>query len=76
MVSDRRAALDEATEIRPAMRELVRQEFGKGKAMPVACFPEDNAAVADTRRLTAVAVARGKAGSIVMMLARRMTVSA
>ena len=52
------------------MRELVRQEFGKGNAMPVACFPEDNAAVADTRRLTAVAVARGKAGSIVMMLAR------
>ena len=56
VVSDRRAALDEATEIRPAMRELVRQEFGRGNAMPVVCFPDDNAAVADTRRLTAVVI--------------------
>ena len=56
VVSDRRAALDEATEIRPAMRELVRQEFGQGKAMPVVCFPDDNAAIADTRRLTAVVI--------------------
>ena len=56
VVSDRRAALDEATEIRPVMRDLVRQEFGKGNAMPVACFPDDSAAVADSRKLTAVII--------------------
>ena len=56
VASDRRAALDEASEIRPAMRELVRQEFGRGGAMPVTYFPEDNAAVADSRRLTAVVI--------------------
>ena len=56
VVSDRRAALDEEAEIRPAMRELVRQEFGRGNAMPVVCFPDDNAAVPDTRRLTAVVI--------------------
>lgn len=54
VASDRRAALDEATEIRPAMRDLVRQEFSRGSVMPVICFPEDSAAVADSRRLTAV----------------------
>ena len=56
VASDRRAALDEATEIYPAMRELVKQEFGKGSAMPVVCFPDDGAAVADSRRLTAVVI--------------------
>ena len=54
VASDRRAALDEETEIRPAMRELVRQEFGRGNALAVLCFPEDSAAVPDARRLTAV----------------------
>ena len=38
------------------MRDLVRQEFGRGNAMPVVCFPDDNAAVPDTRRLTAVVI--------------------
>ena len=54
VASDRRAALDEDTEIRPAMRELIRQEFGRGNALAVLCFPEDSAAVPDARRLTAV----------------------
>ena len=56
VASDRRAALDEAAEIQPAMRDLVRREFGKGSIMPVACFPDDSAAVADSRRLTAVVI--------------------
>ena len=56
VASDRRAALDEATEIRPAMLRVVRDEFGKGNAMPVTCFPEDGAAVPDSRRLTAVVI--------------------
>ena len=56
VASDRRAALDEATEIRPAMRDLVRQEFVRGGDLPVVYFPEDGAAVADSRRLTAVVI--------------------
>ena len=56
VASDRRAGLDEATEIRPAMRSIVQQEFSKGNAIPVACFPSDSAAVADSRRLIAVVV--------------------
>ena len=57
VASDRRAALDEATEIRPAMRNIVQQEFNKGNAMPVTYFPADSAAVADSHRLTAVVMA-------------------
>lgn len=56
VASDRRAALDEETEIRPAMRDIVRQEFGRGNAMPVTYFPDNGAAVADSRRLTAVVI--------------------
>ena len=56
VASDRRAALDEDTHIRPAMRDLVRQEFGKGSAMPVVYFPDDAAAVPDARRLTTIVI--------------------
>lgn len=56
VVSDRRASLDEATDIQPAMLNLVRQEFGKGSAMPVIYFPEDSAAITDSRRLTALVI--------------------
>ena len=56
VASDRRAALDEAAEIRPAMRDVVRQEFGRGNALPVSYFPEDGAGVSDSRRLTAVVI--------------------
>ena len=34
----------------------MQQEFSKGNAIPVACFPSDSAAVADSRRLIAVVV--------------------
>ena len=56
VASDRRAGLDEATEIRPAMEKAVRDEFSKGNAMPVAYFPEDGTAVPDSRKLTAVVI--------------------
>ena len=56
VASDRRAALDEEKEIKPAMHNIVQQEFSRGNAMPVACFPADGAAVADSRRLTAVVI--------------------
>ena len=54
VVSDRRASLDEETEIRPAIRKLVEGEFARGAALPIVPFPEDGAAVRDTPRLKLV----------------------
>ena len=56
VVSDRRAALDEDTEIRPAIRKLVQQEFARGASLPIIPFPNDGAAIQDTPRLTLVVV--------------------
>jgi len=54
VVSDRRASLDEDSEIRPAMRALIKKEFDRGASIPVEPFPVDGAAVQDTPRLTLV----------------------
>ena len=51
-VSDRRAALDEPTEIKPTMRTIVKKEWERGATIPIEPFPEDGAAVADSPRLT------------------------
>ncbi|MCY4199355.1 MAG: DUF499 domain-containing protein [Rhodobacteraceae bacterium] len=56
VVSDRRAALDEDTEIRPVIRKLVEQEFARGAELPVVLFPEDGASIQDSPRLTLVAL--------------------
>ena len=56
VVSDRRAALDEETEVRPAIRKLVQEEFARGANLPIVPFPEDGAAVQDTPRLMLVLV--------------------
>ena len=56
VVSDRRAALDEETEIRPAVRKLVQEEFARGANLPITFFPEDGAATQDTPRLTLVII--------------------
>ena len=53
-VSDRRASLDEETEIKPAVRKLVEEEFSRGATVPVAYFPENGDAVPDSPRLTLV----------------------
>ena len=52
VVSDRRASLDEETEIKPTIRKLVENEFKSGTTLPVVFFPEDSAAVQDSPRLT------------------------
>ena len=44
VVSDRRASLDEETEINPATRKLVADEFKRGATLPFVAFPEDSAA--------------------------------
>ena len=54
VVSDRRASLDEETEIKPALRKLVEGEFARGATVPVVYFPEDGDAVQDSPRLTMV----------------------
>ena len=54
VVSDRRASLDEETEVKPAMRKLVEDEFRRGASIPVVPFPRDGAEIPDTPRLTLV----------------------
>ena len=56
VVSDRRASLDEESEIKPAMRMLIQKEFDRDASIPVVRFPEDGTAVQDTPRLTLVVV--------------------
>ncbi|MDQ7828227.1 MAG: DUF499 domain-containing protein [Armatimonadota bacterium] len=54
VVSDRRASLDDETEIKPAIRKLVEDEFRRGASIPVVLFPRDGAEVPDSPRLTLV----------------------
>jgi hypothetical protein len=54
VVSDRRASLDEETEIKPAMRKLVEDEFRRGASISVVPFPRDGTEIPDTPRLTLV----------------------
>jgi hypothetical protein len=54
VVSDRRASLDEETEVKPAIRKLVDEEFRRGASIPVVAFPVDGAEIPDTPRLTLV----------------------
>ena len=54
VVSDRRASLDEDTEVKPALRKLVEDEFRRGASIPVVPFPRDGAEIPDTPRLTLV----------------------
>lgn len=54
VVNDRRASLDEETEIIPAMRILVKKEFERGTGISTVWFPSDSEAVEDTPRLTLV----------------------
>jgi len=54
VVSDRRASLDGESEIKPAIRKLVEDEFRRGASIPVVPFPHDGAEIPDTPRLTLV----------------------
>ncbi|ROQ90903.1 DUF499 domain-containing protein [Desulfosoma caldarium] len=56
VVSDRRASLDEDTEIKPAICKLLEDEFRRGASIPVLPFPRDGAEVPDTPRLLLVIV--------------------
>ncbi|HPW56131.1 MAG: ATP-binding protein [Thermoanaerobaculaceae bacterium] len=54
VVSDRRASLDDETEVKPALRKLVDEEFRRGATIPVVPFPRDSGEIADSPRLTLV----------------------
>lgn len=56
VVSDRRASLDDATEIRPAMRKLVQDAFGASATVPIVYFPKDGDSIQDSPRLTMVVI--------------------
>ena len=56
VVNDRRASLDEDSEIKPAMRTLIRKEFERGASIPLVPFPPDGPAVPDTPKLTLIIV--------------------
>src|SRR5437867_2822474 len=51
-VNDRRASLDEETELKPAVRRMVEDEFRRGASVSVVPFPRDGAEIPDTPRLT------------------------
>lgn len=55
-VHDRRASLDETSEIKPAIRELVKEEFKRGASIPIEYYPADSTAVSDSPRLSLVVV--------------------
>jgi hypothetical protein len=54
VVNDRRASLDEDSEIKPTMRTLVQKEFERGTAIPLILFPNDSTAIQDSPRLALV----------------------
>lgn len=53
-VHDRKASLDEDTEIKPTIRDMVKEEFKRGASIPVEPFPADSSAVSDSPRLSLV----------------------
>lgn len=57
VVNDRRAALDDETEVRPRLRHLVLEEFRRGATLPVEPFPESSDAISDAPRLRLVVMA-------------------
>ncbi|GIW94553.1 MAG: hypothetical protein KatS3mg110_2594 [Pirellulaceae bacterium] len=56
VVNDRRASLDEDTEIKPAMRKLVEEEFRRGATVPVVLFPRDSTDITELPKLMLVVV--------------------
>jgi hypothetical protein len=55
-VHDRRASLDETSEVKPAIRDMVKEEFKRGASIPLEPFPADSTAVSDSPRLSLVVV--------------------
>lgn len=54
VVSDRRSSLDDETEVKPAIRKVVDDEFRRGASIPIVPFPNDGSEIPDTPKLTLV----------------------
>jgi hypothetical protein len=54
VVNDRRASLDEESEIKPTMRNLVQKEFERGASIPLIKLPKDGTEIQDSPRLALV----------------------
>jgi hypothetical protein len=54
VVSDRRASLDDESEVKPAVRKLVEDEFRRGATVPVEVLKTDASEIPDRPRLTLV----------------------
>lgn len=54
VVNDRRASLDEDSEIRPAIRRAIETEFSQATSVPLTCFPQESTAIQEASRLTLV----------------------
>jgi len=54
VVNDRKASLDEDSEIRPAMRAFILKEFERGRSIPMVPLPADGTEVQDSPKLTLV----------------------
>jgi hypothetical protein len=56
VVSDRRASLDEESEIKPTMKKVIEEQFKKYANIPIVFYPPDSVAIPDTPRLTMVVI--------------------
>jgi hypothetical protein len=54
VVNDRKASLDEDSEIRPTMRAFIQKEFERGRTIPIISLPADGTEVQDSPKLTLV----------------------
>ncbi len=54
VVSDRRASLDEETEITPTMQKFVETEFKRGASIPIVLFPKESSEIQDSPKLTLI----------------------
>jgi len=54
VVNDRKASLDEDSEIRPTMRAFIQKEFERGRTIPMVALPADGTEVQDSPKLTLV----------------------
>jgi len=56
VMNDRKASLDEESEVRPAIKKLVKEEFERGRSVPVVYYPVESSEIPDSPRLTIVVV--------------------
>jgi hypothetical protein len=54
VVNDRKASLDEDSEIKPTMRAFIQKEFERGRSIPMVALPVDGTEVQDSPKLTLV----------------------